>query len=281
MKSIVFLTLSLLSFSLFPWGFYAHRKINEYAVFCLPEERLKFYRPHLNRLVDLSVIPDIRKNTAISEFSLHYIDLERYHLNKQNFQDDDFLEFCEANDSCRSNGILPWHILRVFNELKTAIRFNQKSLILRLSGELGHYISDACVPLHTTENYDGHLTGQNGIHSLWESALPELFFEEYELYGIQSDTIVDIPATIWETIHNSHQLKDSVLLMHKELQDVMAQDVFGITARNNRLKADYSLSFKRAYHKKLNQMITKQLKKSILLCASMWETAWVEAERKK
>ena len=51
--------------------------------------------------------------------------------------------------------------------------------ILKYSADLGHYIADAYVPLHTTENYNGQLTGQKGIHAFWESRLPELFSEDY------------------------------------------------------------------------------------------------------
>ena len=42
--------------------------------------------------------------------------------------------------------------------------FKEKNLtrILRLSADIGHYIADAHVPLHTTENYDGQLTDQHG-----------------------------------------------------------------------------------------------------------------------
>ena len=32
--------------------------------------------------------------------------------------------------------------------------------ILKYSAELGHYIGDAHVPLHTTENYNGQLTNR-------------------------------------------------------------------------------------------------------------------------
>ena len=45
----------------------------------------------------------------------------------------------------------------------------------RYSSDMGHYIGDAHVPLHTTENYNGKMTNQRGIHGFWESRLPELF----------------------------------------------------------------------------------------------------------
>ena len=54
--------------------------------------------------------------------------------------------------------------------------------ILRISAEIGHYIGDAHVPLHTTENYNGQLSGQEGIHAFWESRLPEMFSDEFDFF---------------------------------------------------------------------------------------------------
>jgi hypothetical protein len=31
-----------------PWGFFAHRRINELAVFTLPQELFGFYKEHIN-----------------------------------------------------------------------------------------------------------------------------------------------------------------------------------------------------------------------------------------
>ncbi len=277
MKILLFIVLLFNIVQGYSWGFMAHKKINEYAIYCLPLERIKFYKPHLEIIVKNSIIPDIRKNTSISEYSLHYIDIENFPADQLHFSDSNFLNECELVDSCREHGILPWHILRVFNSLKVAIQFNKREEIVRLSSELGHYISDACVPLHTTENYDGQLTDQDGIHRLWESSLPELYFDDYNLFGIQADTIKDVEALIWNTVMESHKLKDSVLSIHRALQLQYIGESHGIIQRGNRLISDYSLNFKKDYNKKLNQMITKQLKKSILLCASLWETAWFQA----
>ena len=55
--------------------------------------------------------------------------------------------------------------------------------IIKFSAELSHYVGDAFVPLHTTINYDGQLTDQKGLHSLWESQLPERFINDYKLNG--------------------------------------------------------------------------------------------------
>lgn len=42
---------------------------------------------------------------------------------------------------------------------------------LTTAGAIGHYVGDLVQPLHVTENYDGQMTDQKGIHSFYEEAI--------------------------------------------------------------------------------------------------------------
>jgi hypothetical protein len=42
-------------------------------------------------------------------------------------------------------------------------RKTKKHEILFIAADLGHYIADAHMPLHTSDNHDGQLTDQKGI----------------------------------------------------------------------------------------------------------------------
>src|SRR5438105_1807637 len=103
---------------------------------------------------------------------------------------------------------------------KLSLAFNRKnkSDILFLSAELGHYLADAHVPLHTTANHDGQLTNQQGIHSFWESRLPELFGEKYNFYTGDAKYIDDITSEVWKIIKHSYSLVDTVLKTDKQLR---------------------------------------------------------------
>jgi hypothetical protein len=59
-------------------------------------------------------------------------------------------------------------------KINGCIQRKNQTKILRYSAEIGHYIADAHVPLHTCTNHNGQLTNQIGIHSFWESRIPEL-----------------------------------------------------------------------------------------------------------
>jgi len=81
-------------------------------------------------------------------------------------------------DSFSRHGILPFYIPQLYLKLVHAFKFKDLKNILRLAADLGHYVGDAHVPLHTSSNYNGQLTGQTGLHAFWESRIPELFADQ-------------------------------------------------------------------------------------------------------
>ena len=91
--------------------------------------------------------------------------------------------------------------------------------ILRISAEIGHYIGDAHVPLHTTENYNGQLTGQEGIHAFWESRLPEMFSDDFDFFVGRATYIANPQSAAWEAVKTSHEAVDSVLNEEKKLSE--------------------------------------------------------------
>ena len=80
-----------------------------------------------------------------------------------------------SEDTLQAYGIVPFHINRVSYWLIDAFKQHDVDRIIELSTDLGHYIADANVPLHTTENYNGQLTGQYGIHGFWNHVCQSCF----------------------------------------------------------------------------------------------------------
>lgn len=102
-------------------------------------------------------------------------------------------------------------------------RFRKKDIngILRTASDLGHYVGDAHVPLHTTSNYNGQLSNQLGLHAFWESRIPELFADkQYDYFVGKAEYIKDVPSFIWQTALESHTLVDSVLAIEKDFRNL-------------------------------------------------------------
>lgn len=184
-----------------------------------------------------------------------------------------------AKDALYEHGILPYNLQRMQAMLTKAFEAKDVERILRLSAEMGHYIGDAHVPLHTTKNYNGQLTDQVGIHAFWESRLPELFADkEYDFLVGQASYINDNVPYFWDIILESNSLVEDVLGLEKQLQSSFPQDVqFCYEERNNitvRMPCyDYSL----AYHQALNGMVEKRMQDAIRSIGSSWYTAWIDA----
>ena len=64
--------------------------------------------------------------------------------------------------------------------LTEAFKEGNGAKILKLSAELGHYGSDAHVPLHTTGNYNGQRTGQPDLSKLSNVTFTDEELKEFE-----------------------------------------------------------------------------------------------------
>jgi len=216
--AILFLLFFWLFLSSF-WGFFAHQRINRLAVFGLPPEMIGFYKANIQYIIEASVNPDRRRMAVVDEAARHYIDLDHFGdsaLYKMPRFWKDAMELY-SEDTLKNYGVVPWHINVMYYRLKDAFLLRDPEQILRISAELGHYISDAHVPLHTTENYNGLRTGQEGIHGFWESRLPELFSDEYDFFTGKAEHIKVPQLAAWRAVESAHVQLDSVFKIEKRL----------------------------------------------------------------
>lgn len=184
-----------------------------------------------------------------------------------------------AIDDFSEHGILPYHLLKMQRDLTEAFRIKSTAAILRLSAEMGHYIGDAHVPLHTTMNYNGQLSNQNGIHAFWESRLPELYADtEYDFFVGKPQYIENPKDYFWNIVLESHQLLDSVLLIEKELSQTFPRDKqYCYEERLGQTIRTQCEAYAKAYHERMNGMVEKRMRDAVLAIASSWYTAWVDA----
>ena len=263
------------------WGFRAHRDINYYAVYALPQPLQAFYKKHHKYIKEEAVKPDILRNTNPQEAPRHFIDLE-YYLQTPGFRIGMSWEevYDLLGDSVYRWGTLPWTIERFYNLLVDAFKNRDVKKILYLSTFLGHYVADAHVPLHTTVNYDGQLTGQRGIHSLWETTIPEYFSSNYSPIVGTANYIPDIRIWVWRVILESHYKVDSVIQMEKRARKLCGKNGKDtIITRGSREYAVPSRQFCLVYDSLMNRLVERRWRKSILNVASVWYSAWVDAGR--
>lgn len=279
----VLLTFVLLTCS--SWGFFAHKSINKHAVFSLPKGMIRFYKSNIDFISVHAVDPDKRRYADSLEAPRHFLDADCYgdHPFDDIPQKWNLAVVKYSEKTLLKNGIVPWQIEKTYGALVKAFIAKDSVRILRLSADLGHYIADAHVPLHTTKNHNGQLTKQVGIHGFWESRLPELFADQYNYVVGPARYIKNPLSEAWKIIRNTFQYKDSVLLIEARLNNQFPADrkyEFS-KKRKGKLKKQYSEEYSNAYHVALNGMVERQMRASILAVASFWYSAWVDAGQPK
>jgi hypothetical protein len=257
------------------WGFFGHENINRLAVFTLPSAMSLFYKKNIHYIVEASVNPDKRRYAVAEEGPRHYIDLDEHN-------DDLPQRWTEAikkipKDSLMAHGIVPWHTYTMYIRLREAFLLGDPDKILRISSELGHYVADAHVPLHTTSNHNGQKTDQHGIHGLWESRLPELFSKSYDFFVGRATYINDVQQAMWAVVAESHACVDSVLTFEKRLSERELSRKYSFETRAKQTVKVYSYRYSKLYHNMLSGMVERRMRSSIKMVGDLWYTAWVDA----
>jgi hypothetical protein len=264
----------------YSWGFFAHQKINRMAVFTLPDEMIGFYKKHIEYISQHAVDPDKRRNVSATEAPRHYIDIDHYGP----YPFDSVPKYWKyavkkySEDTLKAYGIVPWHIEKMVYRLQQAFKAENLDLILHYSADLGHYVADAHVPLHTTENYNGQMTNQKGIHGFWESRIPELKSDTYDYWTGRAKYIDKPIDKAWSAVKASHAAVDSVLKFEAQLNAKYSPDKkYSFENRGATMLQVYSVEYTNDYDKMLNGMVERRMREAIITVGSLWYTAWVNA----
>ena len=209
------------------------------------------------------------------------------HLNDESWVIDswpDSLQMGEAHtwhitNELMSHGVVPYFIPVEYHRLVRAFLDNNPKQVLRRSADLGHYLADAHVPLHTTMNYNGQMTDQVGIHAFWESRIPELFAEtQYDFFVGKAEYIRDINQFAWNVVLESNSFVDSVLQIEKRLsREIPEDEQYCFEERLNQVVRLPCASYAAQYQQSLAGMVEARMQKSIQAVGSIWYSAWIDA----
>ncbi len=278
---LVFICIFMSAQGAYTWGFFGHKLVNRMAVFTLPESLLLFYKNNIEYITDHSVDPDKRRYSVPEEAPRHYVDLDHYEVyapidTVPKYWKDAVAKYTE--DTLNAYGTVPWHINTMRYRLTEAFKEKDIEKILKNSAEIGHYIADAHVPLHATENYNGQLTGQNGIHGFWESRLPELFSDEYDFFVGRAYYVNDVLGLAWKASEGSFAAKDSVLDFERKLNASFPSDQkYTLEQKGQTQVKVYSKAYAEAYNQLLGNQVERRIRQSVLAVGCIWYTCWVDA----
>ncbi|WP_377187256.1 zinc dependent phospholipase C family protein [Mucilaginibacter ximonensis] len=279
-RLILWLLFSALTVLCSSWGFFAHYRINRLAVFTLPKAMSGFYKANIAFITAHAIAADKRRYVDSAEAPHHYLNADHYGKNPFRLiperWNDAVVKYSE--DTLNKYGTVPWTIQYNYYKLVNAFKSHDTTAILTASANLGHYVADAHVPLHLTQNYDGQLSGQTGLHAFWESRIPELFAANYNVYAGKARYIENPLKEAFRICRTSFAEVDSVLRIEKALSKIYpANKKFEIAMRGKREVKEYSVAYSSDYQRLLHGMVQRRMRSAILEVGSFWFSAWVDA----
>jgi hypothetical protein len=263
LKKLFLSTLTLLSISvlLISWGSTGHKKISEASALSF-NQQMQDFNSWTVYLRDHATDPDTRKGSDPTEGPKHYIDIDNYPefiASGKIPQTLDSVNTIHGSAFVIDNGILPWATKVSFDSMRNCMQRHDFVKAKFFAADLGHYVADGHMPLHITKNYDGKDTGNDGIHSKYETTMINAKISQIVYSGKDATEISNVNQFIFDYIYANNFYCDSVLMA-----DNYAKSVTTDTYTNalwSKTKSFTIPLFQRASH----------------ALASLIYTAWIQA----
>ena len=272
--AVVLVAASLAAAPASAWGFAGHQLIMRRAIALLPPELKPLFERHRDEVVIRVKDPDLWRNAGWEDDPNHFVDFGMKELGEYPFAalPREYGAALEKFGPSLLNriGRLPWREAEEFGNLRRAFegftregRYAQGDVVL-FSAVASHYIQDAHQPFHASNNYDGQLSGNTGIHSRFESDLIERFESRLTLAPAAPKAITNPRDAAFDVLLASYTLVDRIL--KADTESVAGKDTYD---------DDYFETF----FTKVRPILEQRLSEAITATAGVIIGAWDRAGR--
>jgi hypothetical protein len=257
----------LLPASAFAWGANGQRLIANRAVDTLPPDLQTYFganREFILRHVTDTL--DFLDKTPAAEKPNHILYLDHY----GKFPFDALPREYQAalgkfgRTKLLASGVLPWQIGVYSQRLTEAMRNGNWGQARLVAALLASYVADSHDPFLTTENFDGHLSGQVGINQRFSVSLVDRYSLFFPMRPNDAFFISD------PTMHAF----DACLSAHSWLENILLADIH---AREG--LSDYTDEYYDRFYNQVGATLIRQLTDAATDVGSYWLTAWINAGR--
>jgi hypothetical protein len=268
-KQAAILLAGVALFVLFPqqalaWGNSGHKLVVNSAIDTLPPELRAFFGANRGFLVLHVTDPLELTAKASGEKHNHYLYLDKY----GRFPFDTLPRSYKAavtkfgKSKLESTGLLPWQIGVYSEKLTEAMKAGRWDEARLDAAILANYVAEAYDPFNTTENFDGHLTGQLGINDRFGMTLVDRYSSFFPMRPNDANFIGDPTDHAFEACLSSHSWLETILLADRNAKH-----------GQNSYNDEY---YDRLYNQSAAILI-RQLSEAATDVGSYWMTAWVNA----
>src|SRR5712671_3522569 len=199
----------------FAWGTSAHKAIMQRAIELLPPELKSYFLERRDEMIARAIDPDMWRSIDLEEDPNHFVNFGDPQLGPYPFT----AYPREFGAALRKFGVfnisrlgrLPFREEEIFGSLTRA--FEQagkgsgvgKDESYMFAAAAAHYLQDATQPLHASNNYDGQLTDQRGVHVRFEMELFERFESRLTLTPAPPKPLASARDYAFDLLLASHQ----------------------------------------------------------------------------
>ena len=252
------------------WGPAGHEWVTERALDSLNGRFEILQNRHRAALVGRAMSADYRKDKDPEETSRHFVDMKRYgrdlFMDPETDLDRLVLQF--GRQATQQDGTGPWSAEITFDRLLDAFRRRDLEAILLYSSDLSHYVADLHQSLHTTENFNGQLTGQMDIHARFESDLLNRYQSRISFHQVDPTNLGPVLSELFDLVLESHREVETLLRADDRIVSELALDCKAYRRRGEgRNYPDFY--FERMFDE-VGDLLEERLNQAAHRVASLW-----------
>jgi len=256
----------LLPHTSFGWGRSGHRLVINKAVDTLPPDIKPFFEANRNLLLQHVTDPLDASVKSIAERHNHFIQFEKYGRFPFEALPREYKAAVAKFGKAKldANGLLPWQIGVYSAKLTEALKAGKWEEAKLDAAILADYVAEAHDPFNTTDNFDGHLSGQMGINERFGTILIDRYSSFFPMRPNDAVFISDPTDRAFEACLSSHSWLETVLLA----------DRYARRGENS-----YTDEFYDRFYNQAAAILIRQLSDAATDVGSFWLTAWQNAGR--
>ncbi len=247
------------------WGANGHKLVTGKAVDSLPPEMRRFFDARRSVITQRVLDPlEWLKKSGAAEQRNHFIHLDKY----GRFPYADLPRNYElarrrlGRAVLDRNGLLPWQIGVYSQKLTDAFRARDWDAVTAHAGALAFYVAQAHDPFQTTDNHDGSLSGQPGVHRRFSEQLLERYGLFFFIRPNDAQYITDPTDHAFESCLSAHSWLENILLADRRSRA-------GLT--------DYTDPYYDRFYNQAGAILVRQLSDAASDIGAYWLTAYRNA----
>jgi hypothetical protein len=252
------------------WGFTVHKFIAGRAIVLLPPAIRPFFDVYRTTFVEHAIDPDTYRTVGWTEEPpRHFLDMDAYGAFPFTAIPHDYKQAVALRgaDFVTKNGLLPWRTEEMFDRLRDA--FKQATPYARdditlFSALVAHYVGDAFQPFHAAVNYDGQLTGQQGIHARFETEMFDRYMDRLHIAPAPIQPVASVREFTFAALADSFTF----------VEPILAADRAAVHGKD-----EYDDVYFDTMLDRTGPILEKRISQAITGVASVINAAWIQAGR--